>query len=272
MKIYPKTSERLEGLDKLISFVEKYKGIELQYFDKEGTMNEFDIEPPIEKLMEKVPYIKEITIHPPLLNYDIECIMMKDINIIKKQLRSLRELSEKYNIKLNINYHTEWNFKVHKETTIDLFKEILKEIEGTNVILLIENLYMFDEDKCCVFELANYINHPNLKVCFDICHMYCKVNIYKTNVESYIKNYLNKEICRKFVYQVHFSYTTNNDGYVERNTHGRVHRNIEELKYDYELMKSYGMGECNYITEISEEDYSNRVDQLKELEMLEKVK
>ena len=32
MNIYPKTSVNFEGLDKLIGYVEKYKGIELQFF------------------------------------------------------------------------------------------------------------------------------------------------------------------------------------------------------------------------------------------------
>ena len=34
MNIYPKTSVNFEGLDKLISYVEKYKGIELQFLMK----------------------------------------------------------------------------------------------------------------------------------------------------------------------------------------------------------------------------------------------
>ena len=83
MKIYPKTSRNFEGLDKLMPYVEKNKGIELQFFDENGIMAEFEIENVIDKLMETVPYIEEITIHPPLCNYDFELILFKDINIIK---------------------------------------------------------------------------------------------------------------------------------------------------------------------------------------------
>ena len=31
------------------------------------------------------------------------------------------------------------------------------------------------------------------------------------------------------------------------------------------------MGDCNYITEVSEDDYDNREDQINDIEMLEKV-
>ena len=271
MKIFPKTSERFDGLNELISYVEKYKGIELQYFDKDGIMNYIDIKTPVEKLLEKAPYIEEITIHPPLLYYDIENILFKDENIIISQLKTLVELSQKYNIKFNLVYHTHWDFKKHKELTINKIKSLLDIINGEKVTLLLENLYMFDEDECTVFKIAEYINHPNLKVCFDICHMYCKANIAKTNIEKYIAKYLNKELCKKYIYQVHFSYTVGNDGYVEKRTHGRVHPSKEDLIYDLKLLKEYNMFDCNYITEISEEDYFLRPDQLKELKMLEEA-
>ena len=169
-------------------------------------------------------------------------------------------------------YHTQWCFEKHRELTLDKLRELLKIIEGRkNVLFLLENLYMFDETECAVFKIAEYINHPNLKVCFDNCHMYCKNNINKSNIEDYIKKYLNPDLCKKYIYQVHFSYTANNDGYVVRKTHGRVHRNIDELEYDYNLLKEYNMGDCNYITEVSEDDYDNREDQINEIEMLEKV-
>lgn len=86
MKIYPKTSSSFEGLDKLMPYVDKDKGIELQFFNENGNMSRFEIEDVIERLMSKIPDLKEITIHPPLELYEIECIISKDINIIKEQL------------------------------------------------------------------------------------------------------------------------------------------------------------------------------------------
>ncbi|MBO5477866.1 MAG: TIM barrel protein [Clostridia bacterium] len=271
MKIYPKTSRNFEGLDKLMPYVEKSKGIELQFFDENGIIAEFEIESVIDELIKRVQDIKEVTIHPPLCDYDLELILFKDATILEKQLRLIVKLTQKYGIRINLLYHTQWRFEKHKELTLGKLRELLKIIEGENVIFLLENLYMFDEKECTVFQIAEYLDHPNLKVCFDICHMYCRNNIRKSNIEEYAATYLNPELCKKYIYQVHFSYTVDNDGYILKKTHGRGHRNIEDLKYDFDLMKKYNMTECNYITEVSEDNYDLRVDQLKELEMLHEV-
>lgn len=272
MNIYPKTSRNFEGLDKMMEYVEKYKGIELQYFDENGMMAPFDIASPIEKIMEKIPYLQEITIHPPLIDYDIELILFKDSNIVKNQLETLVELSKKYNIKINLLYHTMWNYTKHKELTMNTLKELVKIIEGTKVKMILENIFMFPETTCSVFEIARDIDSPNFGVCFDVCHLYCRVNIDKANVEEYAKKYLDPELCKKYIHQVHFSDTKNNDGYLDhKKNHGRVHDSIEGVEYDFNLMKKYNMTDCNYITEISEEDYVSRKDQLQELKWLDKV-
>lgn len=268
MKIYPKTSSSFEGLDKLMHYVDKDKGIELQFFNENGNMSRFEIEDVIERLMSKIPDLKEITIHPPLELYEIECIISKDINIIKEQLHLMVELTKKYNIKMNIVYHTLINFDAHKELTLDKIGELLKIIEGENVLILLENIFMFFEKKCTVYEIADYFNHPNLRVCFDICHLHCRANINKQDIEEYAKTYLDSSLCKKYTYQVHFSYTKNNDGYVDKKTHGRMHPNNEELRKDLKLLGDYGMNKCNYITEVSEENYGLRKDQINELRML----
>lgn len=271
MNIYPKTCRNFEGLDKIIKYVEKYKGIELQFFDEQGPMNRFEFESVIDNLVQRVPTIKEITIHPPLNLYDIEYVISKDINIIKEQFELLVKLSRKYNIKMNIIYHTMLNLEGHKALTIDKIKECLKILEGENVTVCIENIFMFFEKKCTAYELAAYIDHPNLKVCFDLCHLYCRAHIDKMDVREYAKKYLDKKLCQKYTYQIHFSYTADNDGYINKYTHGRRHLNIDDLREDVELLKEYNISNCNYITEISEEDYLSRKDQVEELDMLEEV-
>lgn len=271
MNIYPKTCRNFVGLDNLMPYVEEYKGIELQFFDENGIMAPFKIREVIEKLMERVPDLKEITIHPPLNDYDIEWIIVKDINIIKDQLKTLVGLSRKYNIKLNLLYHTAIDFRKHEILTLDKIAELLEIIEGEDVRILIENLYRFSEKKCTPYQLASYFDSPNLKVCFDICHLHCAANIYKTNIYDYAKDYLDKELCKKYTYQVHFSYTANNDGYIDHKTHGRGHPNMEELKKDYDFLKEYNMTDCNYITEVSEDDYASRKDQIKDIVMLDEL-
>lgn len=268
MNIYPKTCKNFVGLDNLMPYVEKSKGIELQFFDENGIMAPFEFETIIDNIIERVPCLKEITIHPPLCNYDIEYIIAKDINIIKNQLNTMVKLSRKYNIKLNIIYHTSIEFKIHKELTLDKIEELIKIIEGENVKILIENTFMFFENECTAYKIAEYFNHPNLMVCFDICHLHCRANINKQNVYEYAQNYLDPVLCKKYTHQVHFSYTANNDGYVDHKTHGRGHNSMKELKEDYELLKKYNMANCNYVTEISEDDYLSRKDQIKDINML----
>ena len=66
------------------------------------------------------------------------------------------------------------------------------------------------------------------------------------------EKYLNKEKCQRQVYQIHFAYTANEDGYIDRTTHAIMHPNEETLYYDAKLLCQYGMGDCNWITEVSE--------------------
>ncbi len=271
MNIYPKTCRNLVGIDALMPFIEKYKGVELQFFDEKAPMERFEFESVIDNLMKKCSCVKEVTIHPPLSLYDIEYIISKDINIVKEQFETMVKLSRKYNIKLNIVYHTMLQFKGHLALTVDKIKECLKILEGENVTLLIENLFMFFERRCTAYELADYLNHPNCKVCMDICHLHCRANIDKKDINEYIKDYLDKTLCEKYTYQVHFASALNNDGYVDHKTHGRKHDSLESMIDDLRLLKEYGMEKCNYITEVSEEDYDLRADQVKELEMLEQV-
>ena len=181
------------------------------------------------------------------------------------------ELSKKYNIKVNMVYHTIVDIEYHKALTIDKLKKALKILEGSNVTIVLENIYMFMEKKCTVYEICELIDHPNLRACMDITHLHCRANIYKMNIWECAKNYLNKDLCKKYTYQVHFAYAANDDGYIDKKTHGVVHDNVDVLKEDLELLKEYGMDECNYITEVAEEDYSTRIDQVREIEMLEEA-
>lgn len=271
MNIYPKVSDDLTGLEALRPYVEKSKGIELQFFDQNGILERFNFENSIDELVKRVPEIKEVTIHPPLSNYDLELVLAKDVTIIEEQLKKMVELSRKYNIKMNIIYHTLVNIKIHRALTVDKIRNLLKIIEGENVTFLVENIFMFFEKTCTVFELCEEINHPQFKVCFDTTHLYCRANIDKTDVYEYAAKYLDKELCKKHIYQVHFAAALNGDGYVNHKTHGRVHPSIEEVARDLEFMKEYNMDNCNYISEVSEDDYSIRVDQKQEIKWMYEV-
>lgn len=274
LDLMPKISERTEQLGGVEKFVEKYQKAEIQYFAKEERPHYIDYAPAIEKYC-SMYNLKEITIHPPLDYYfDIEVILMYEENIARKMLEQVVYLSEKLNIKLNIIFHTHWNFVLHKITTIDKIKELLKIVEGKNVTILVENLFMITEEKnqSTAMELCKEINHPNFRMCIDICHMYCQANMYRSDIDTWFKNKLNKEDCEKYIYQIHFSYTANNDGYInKKNSHGVGHPTEETLLRDYKLLEEYGIDKKMIVTEIAEVDYNHRKSQIQDIEWLEKI-
>ena len=274
MKIYPKTNEYLEGIEEFEKTLKEYKGIEIQYFKKsDKELVDFKIEKPIEQILERYPYIEEITIHPPLCEYELEIVLLKDKNIFLNQIKTIVRLSKKYNIKINIVEHTRLLMSQAKLTILPVLEKAKKIMKKTNTKIVFENIYMMEEqEKCSVIELCEYLNSENMKVCIDMCHLYCQAHIYKKKIEEFLEKYLNKEKCQRQVYQIHFAYTANEDGYIDRTTHAIMHPNEETLYYDAKLLCQYGMGDCNWITEVSEKDYSTRKDQVNEIKMLSNQK
>ena len=274
MKIYPKTNEYLEGIEEFEKTLKEYKGIEIQYFKKsDKELVDFKIEKPIEQILERYPYIEEITIHPPLCEYELEIVLLKDKNIFLNQIKTIVRLSKKYNIKINIVEHTRLLMSQAKLTILPVLEKAKKIMKNTNTKIVFENTYMMEEQKdCTVIDLCEYLNSENMKVCIDMCHLYCQAHIYKKKIEEFLEKYLNKEKCQRQVYQIHFAYTANEDGYIDRTTHAIMHPNEETLYYDAKLLCQYGMGDCNWITEVSEKDYSTRKDQVNEIKMLSNQK
>lgn len=273
MKIYPKISAQ-EFSNEMKEIVLESEGIEIQFFDENGITSEFNFSSEVRKRKTEFPHLKEIVIHPPLNNYNLELLMLKDEKIIEKQLRELVVLSEELNMKLAINYHTYWTKEQYISTGLaSELENLLKIIEGKNIVVLIENLFMMLDERvgCSALQICKEINHPNLKMCLDTTHMHCKSSIWKIDFEEMLEQDLNPEDCSKYIKQIHFAATINNDGYIEKKTHGRVHPNIDELRKEVEWLKKYGMQDKIYVTEVSEDDYYSRVDQINEINMLKKV-
>lgn len=257
MKIYPKLSKQ-EFSEEMKKIVLRSEGIELQFFDENGKTSKIDFSKEIRRRKVEFPNLKEIVIHPPLNDYNIEFIIFKDEKIIENQLKELVNLSKELDINLSINYHTYWTKDQYMSTGLDnKIKELLKIIEGTKVVLLIENMFMMLDEKegCSALEICKEINHPNLKMCVDTTHVHCKSSIWKIDFEEMIKQDFNPEDCEKFVKQVHFAACLNNDGYIKKGTHGRVHPNEEELRKELDWIKRYKMDDKIFVTEVSEDDY-----------------
>ncbi len=274
MRIYPKISIQ-DISEEMKEIIRNSEGIEIQFFDENDILEEFDFEKQIIRRKGEFPNLKEIIVHPPLENYNLELLVLKNREMVKKQLNKLVELSEKLDIELCIIYHTYLTQKQYKATGLsDIIKEYMKILENKKVTMLIENLFMMLDEKkeCSAIEICKYINHPNLKACIDTTHMHCKANIYKKDFNKMIHEELNKEDCKKYVKQIHFASALENDGYIEKKrTHGRKHESFESLKKEIDWLEEFEMIDKNYITEVSEEDYYSRKDQIEEIRMLKQL-
>lgn len=274
MNIYPKLDKNFNGLKELEKYIKKDKGVELQFFHEDGVWGNYDFNTAINTLMKKIPSIKEITIHPPLDDYDIELVVLKDMKLLETKIEAAIKISKQYNIKINLLYHVGWNMKMMEQGAIERIEKSLNLLKETNVNIVLENIFGMNEykQKCTVIEICKKINNPHLRACIDVCHLHCMANIFKLDFDSFMKSYIEKDQASKYVYQIHFSDTKNNDGYINKETHGRKHDSLSEALQDYNILKLYNMTNANIITEISEENYNTRKDQVDEIKLLEKIR
>lgn len=274
MKIYPKINNELQGIDSLKTYIEKDKGLEIQMLDWEEID---DIEIVFKNLLNKIPDIEEVTVHPPIKNgkFNIEVLTHKKYDLEVKRIQKLVDISSQYGIKINLLYHTRWNYIMWKNSgLIDELENLLKFVQNTNVIIFLENWFsMNDKENCAIMQVVKEINNEHLKLCIDTCHLKCQANIFRMDFDSFLSNYLNKEDCEKYVYQIHFAATLDNDGFINKKaTHGRRHNTIEDLQEEYNILKKLGIEDRIIITEVSEDDYDSRVDQIEEIKMLENIR
>lgn len=273
-KIYPKLSAQAFG-NEFEEIIKESDGIEIQFFDENGITSPFNFEDEIRNKKSLYSNLKEIVIHPPLSNYNIELIFFKDENIFRNQIIKMAELSKELCIDISMVYHTYWPVRQFVSTgLIDRIRNQVKLIEGTNVTILIENLFMMldEKDECSALEVCKLLDHPNIRCCIDTTHLHCKANIYKSDFLEMVNKELNPIDCERYVKQVHFAAALDNDGYIDKKrTHGRKHNDFESLKEEFEWLKRMGMKEKHYITEVSEEDYYARADQIEEINMLKIV-
>ena len=76
MKIFPKISEG-QIPDRMKEIISTKEGIEIQFFDEAGPTESFNFEEQVTRRKEEFPNLKEIIIHPPLNNYNIEFLLLK---------------------------------------------------------------------------------------------------------------------------------------------------------------------------------------------------
>ena len=270
MKIYPKVSEYLEGMNVLKEYIQNNKGMEIQMLSWDEIDKIYGI---IQKIKQEIPDIEEITIHPPLKEWFNFEVLTFD-NSENNRINWIIKASNDFNIKINLLYHTRWNFECWKKSgVLENLKEIIDELQDTNVNIVLENMFsMVDKENCTVLQIAKEINNSHLGVCLDTCHLHCQANIFKKDFNEFLDNYLNIDDCNKYVYQIHFAGTLENDGFINMKTHGRKHNSLEDCKTDFDdILIKYNIQDKIIVTEISEENYDLRKDQFDEIKMLEQI-
>lgn len=273
MKIYPKTNSYLEGIEYLKPYIEKYNGIEIQMLKWDELDYVYTV---INNLKTIIPEIEEITIHPPINEdtYNIEILTYRNYELEVKRIKKLIDISKQYNIKINMLYHTRWNYSMWKSSgLLDVLRDLLVHTQNTNLNIILENVTsQYDKENCAIMQIVKEINNKHLQLCIDTCHLHCEANMYQIEFNSFLKNYITKEDCEKYVHQIHFAATLENDGYINKKTHGRRHINVEDLKKEYGILERLGVENRIIVTEVSEDDYTTRVDQIEEIKMLESLK
>ena len=270
MIIYPKICENLNGLEYLKEYVERNNGIEIQLLNIEETQKK--TYEAVKRLKTEIPQLNEVTIHLPLKEeFNFEMLTYSNLDVEKERVKKLIDISKEFNVKLNLIYHTTWDYTSWCNCgAIDRMKELLEVIQNSRVNILIENMIPLSERKhCTALKVVKAIENNHLRVCLDICHIHCVANIFKMNLKEFLNTYLNKEDCQKYIQQIHFAGTLNEDGYIEdKKTHGRVHDSWESFEEDYNILKQFEIEDKIIVTEISEDDYSTRKDEIEEIKML----
>ena len=271
VKLMPKISTILEQSLCMKDYIDKYEKMEIQFFQETIGSIEIKIEEVVDRYI-KAFNVREITIHPPLERFHIEYLLLRDEKYVDNLIDRIIILSKKYNIQINLLFHTDFHYEELRFAVAPKLEKILKKIENENVLLLLENLiFNGDKEECSVIEFCNYVNHPKLKVCLDTCHFQAKANLFQEDIYEFVDHFLDKEKCKKQIYQIHFSYVANNDGYRDKSTHGVAHKTKEDLIKDVEILRYLGIENKLIVTEIGENDYSVRIGQRQELKWLEEV-
>ena len=229
----------------------------------------------VKYIISRLPNLKYVTLHLPERYVDIGFLhscYRYEVQFIKLIVECIKFTSDK-DLYIDILFHGRMNYTAFEDIGgIEFLKYITYLVRDTKVGFLIENS-LFDTcissyEKDTVVRILDAVKSDKLSMCLDICHLQASESYMQSDFE------LSKEQ-KKRIKNIHFSMTVENDGYRDKaRTHGRVHDSLESLKKDLKYLEDKGikLKKVNLVTEINEEDYQNRPDMIKELELFEQLK
>ena len=243
MIIYPKIDEKIKGIHSLKKYIDIYKGVELKLLEIDYKNMIINYETPINILKDISPSIKEVTINMPSSFSSLEYFFFENLSKTKKLIKDIIKYSNENKIKINILFTLRWNYSISKILLLKNLKDLIKLIEGTKVTILFENVPYTEDTICTPLLICDEISSNHLKVCFDFKH-FSKITY---NMEERFSTYVPTKY-KKYIYQIHLSDT---DNYIN-------------------TINKYKLNKKIFIVSVKEEDYSNRINQVKIIEHLEK--
>jgi hypothetical protein len=267
--IVPKISENDFNLKREVIDVIQDK-IEIQMTSKDLEKSFHNSKHVIDKLL-KEKSINEIVFHMPFSFHTFELFVSSTINMTKvlKFIHLINDLSIKYDIKIGILLHQENSLELidNIPNSYDLISEVLNfTYNNKNIYYLIENCLPYlncgDIRVIHAFELLNRLPHDNLFCCIDVCHIRIQENIFRTNI-TIPKNIVSR------IKWIHFA-SDGGDGYINKETHSSPHKTKTLLLSDLKYLEEQGIDVNNtpLVAELTEINYSDRVNMLKEIKLL----
>lgn len=220
--------------------------------------------------------VRSITYHMPNILCNVETLLVSRhvLHSVYVFILECNHIAATYGINIKLLFHTEVQPQsIMMHSVVNTVKQ-LKLRCNENVEILLENPIINPNclhDGLAVFEVA-YLTDVSL--CIDITHLRASMHILKPYVSDEEEQF--KLICGKYynkvlISQVHIAKAGNEDGFVDRSTHGVYHSDRFELQRDLELVNKFNYEDSLiYVTEVSEVDYSDfkHPNQIKELELL----
>lgn len=240
MKLCVKVDESLKGLDDVEEFIDGV--IEIHLLSKEVDISKYA----------KFP---KIIFHASGHAYELGDIVESDEQklVIKNLLKQMDKT------KHSLLLHCGWRGHTKNEELIEYLWEIYNEYEVP--IILEGTIDILDRDRAV--EIVNTMNHPDIRLCIDMSH----VRAIK-NMGEDIKDYYSE--IRK-IDHIHFSYSSNKDGFIDMSTHGVPHPNMLTVLFDAFILNRYNTKDATICPEVSESDYSTRKNQHEEILKMKKA-
>lgn len=221
--------------------------------------------------------LKHVTLHAPFGAHNIEEIVLSTslydatLNYLLRQKQYAEELGITVCVLFHVSYTLE---SIINLCVADGINALMASVgESSSLLLLLENtVASLDMGPAGGYkEPLSYIlketDAAQVRMCFDLCHYRASKNVL---LEEYTfpVNWCDR------IYQVHFSDTKNNEGYRHiAATHGKAHDSMWDVARDLCTLRSLGIdvGDTIIIPEMSEDDYSARNLEARELGWLHQI-